>query len=127
MDEFVLDASAILSLLHREPGHAEVANLISESAVSAVNLSEVASKLADRGLPPESVKADLLALGFEVVPFDESLALRAAALRPPTRRLGLSLGDRACLATAQARQAIAVTTDRSWSRLKVGTKIQVVR
>jgi PIN domain nuclease of toxin-antitoxin system len=127
VSDYVLDASAVLSLLHREPGHALVASLLSQSAICSVNLCEVASKLADRGLPIASVQSDLLALGFEVISFDESLAFRAAELRLPTRGLGLSLGDRACLATAEARQAVAVTTDRSWGRLKIGARIQVVR
>lgn len=127
MSEYVLDASAVLTLLHREPGHAQVAAVLGTSAISAVNLSEVAAKLADRGLPIEAIQADLLALGLEVVAFDAALAFRAAALRRVTRRLGLSLGDRACLATAEARGAVAVTADRSWSRLSVGTKVQVVR
>jgi PIN domain nuclease of toxin-antitoxin system len=127
VNEYVLDASAVLTLLHREPGHARVAALLGKSAISAVNLCEVASKLADRGLPIHAVQADLLALGFEVISFDASLAFRAAELRSLTRHLGLSLGDRACLATAEARQAVAITADRSWSQLKVGAKVQVVR
>jgi PIN domain nuclease of toxin-antitoxin system len=127
VSDYVLDASAVLSLLHREPGHEQIASVLGRSAICSVNLCEVASKLADQGLPIEAVQSDLLALGFEVITFDETLAFRAAELRSITRRLGLSLGDRACLATAQVRRAIAVTTDRSWSRLKLEAKIQVVR
>lgn len=127
MSEYVLDASAVLTLLHREPGHTQVAAVLGKSAISAVNLCEVAAKLADRGLPVEAVQADLLALGFEVIVFDTALAFRAAELRRVTQHLGLSLGDRACLATAEARRAVAVTADRTWSRLKVGAKVQVVR
>jgi PIN domain nuclease of toxin-antitoxin system len=127
VSEYVLDASAVLALLHREPGHARVAALLGKSAISSVNLCEVASTLADRGLPIEAVQADLLALGFEVISFDAPLSFRAAELRSLTHHLGLSLGDRACLATAEACQAVAVTTDRTWSRAKVEAKIQVVR
>jgi ribonuclease VapC len=91
VSEYVLDASAMLALLHREPGHLQVAAILSQSAICSVNLCEVASKLIDRGLPLESIQADLPALGLRVIPFDESLAFRAAELRPATRRLGLSL------------------------------------
>jgi PIN domain nuclease of toxin-antitoxin system len=127
VSEYVLDASAVLALLHHEPGHQQVAALLRESAISSVNLCEVASKLVDRGLPREAIETDLLALGFKVLVFDEVLAFRAAQLRPPTGFLGLSLGDRACLATAIARQSVAVTTDRSWTRLKVQAEIRVLR
>jgi PIN domain nuclease of toxin-antitoxin system len=127
VSEYVLDASAVLALLHREPGHQQVAALLGESVISSVNLCEVASKLIDRGLPRESIEADLLGLGFKVLLFDEPLAFQAAELRAATSSFGLSLGDRACLATAVARRAVAVTTDRSWLRLKVQAEIRVVR
>ena len=127
MSAYVLDASAVLALLNREPGHELVAGLLGEAAASTVNLSEVASKLSDKGLDPLSIRPDLLALGLSVIPFDEELAFEAAALRSSTRHAGLSLGDRACLATAAALGATAVTADRDWDRLDLAVKITVVR
>ena len=127
MSAYVLDASAVLALLNREPGHEQVAGLLGNAAASAINLSEVASKLSDKGLDPSSIRPDLLALGLSVVPFDEALAFDAAALRSSTRHAGLSLGDRSCLATAAALGATAVTADREWGRLKSVVKISVVR
>jgi PIN domain nuclease of toxin-antitoxin system len=125
--KYVLDASAVLALVHGEPGHQEVVRLLGDAAISSVNLSEVAAKLIEKGLAIESIRPDLLALGLEVVPFDEALAFRTAELRPATRRSGLSLGDRVCLATAEMTSAVAVTADRSWSTLKVPVKVQVLR
>jgi PIN domain nuclease of toxin-antitoxin system len=125
--KYVLDASAVLALVHGEPGHQEVVRLLGDAAISSVNLSEVAAKLIEKGLAIESIRPDLLALGLEVVPFDEALAFRTAELRPATRRSGLSLGDRVCLATAEMISAVAVTADRSWSTLKVPVKVQVLR
>ena len=123
----MLDASALLVLLNREPGHEKVAGLLEESAISAVNLAEVASKLADAGLPAANIRRDLQALGLEVVPFDETAAYEAAALRPATRKAGLSLGDRACLGASASLNAIAVTADRSWSKLPLPVKVQILR
>jgi PIN domain nuclease of toxin-antitoxin system len=125
--KYVLDASAVLALVHGEPGHQEVVRLLGDAAISSVNLSEVAAKLIEKGLAIKSIRPDLLALGLEVVPFDEALAFRTAELRPATRRSGLSLGDRVCLATAEMTSAVAVTADRSWSTLKVPVKVQVLR
>ena len=127
VSKYVLDASALLALLQREPGHLQVAKRLGDTAISTVNLCEVASKLMERGLPRESVGPGLLALDLDIVPFDEALAFRAAELRSSTRRFGLSLADRACLATAEAFQATALTTDRSWSRLKLNAGIEIVR
>lgn len=53
MSEYVLDASAVLAYLKREPGGDTVAPLLVRSLMTAVNLSEVAAKLDDEGLQTE--------------------------------------------------------------------------
>jgi PIN domain nuclease of toxin-antitoxin system len=73
------------------------------------------------------VVSDLAVLGLTVVPFTALLAFRAAELRNPTRKIGLSLGDRACLATALELGLPVVTADRVWSKLKLGIDIHVIR
>jgi PIN domain nuclease of toxin-antitoxin system len=123
----VLDASALLALLNDEPGAEEVETALAESIVSAVNLSEVAAILADIGMPPREVRAILGGFDLPIAPFDDELALLAAELRPATRALGLSLGDRACLALAKSRRLAALTADRAWSRLKLGVAVRVIR
>ena len=44
-----------------------------------------------------------------------------------SRPLGLSLGDRACIALAEELAAPALTADRSWLRLDVDVEIRVIR
>ena len=127
MSKRILDASAVLAYLHQEHGHETIRELLNETAISAVNLSEAAAKLREQGASEEQAREILSALGLSVVPFDEGMAYRAASLRLLTRRSGLSLGDRACLATAEALNLPAVTSDRSWSALKLPVKIQTVR
>lgn len=75
----------------------------------------------------DEAKSILDGLPFVRVPFDDDLAFRAAALYRPTQALGLSFGDRACLALAQSRQAIAVTAEQAWSRLGLGIDVRVIR
>lgn len=125
----VLDASAVLTLLYREPGHETVAGLIEGSVVSAVNWSEVVQKLAQRGVPePAAITTSLLALGATVLPFRRSDAEAAARLWPAGRVRGLSLGDRACLAVAQALpDAVAVTADVAWADIDAGVEVLVLR
>lgn len=127
MSSCVLDASAVLAYLHREPGHDRIERLMEGGAVSAVNVSEVASKLIDRGVREETVREIVGDLGLSVIPFDEALAYRAASRRQPTEALGLSLGDRSCLATAALLGVRAITADRAWEKLKLPVRVLVVR
>ncbi len=46
----VLDASALLAYLHKEPGWKTVQTLIDDSCISSVNWSEVAQKTARQGM-----------------------------------------------------------------------------
>jgi PIN domain nuclease of toxin-antitoxin system len=115
---YVLDASALLALLYREPGHGRVADLLDGAVISSVNWSETLAKLVQRGLADHSAVQALLALGVDVVPFGRTDAERAARLWSAGRACGLSLGDRACLAVAQAQtDGVAVTADKVWADL----------
>jgi len=126
-DAFVLDASALLCLLHDEKGAGRVAQALSRSVVSAVNLSEAIAKLADAGLSAQRISAALEALQLAVVAFDEEQATLAGLLRPKTKRAGLSLGDRACLALGQLRKAMVLTCDKRWSSLDLGIAVEQLR
>ena len=130
MSAWVLDASALLAYLWQEPGHETVAQRIEQSTVmmSSVNLSEVLSRAADKGMSPSAMAALQAALPFEIIPFDRAQAQTAASLRPPTKALGLSLGDRACLALAIELQAVALTADRVWQELEIeGLVVELLR
>ena len=129
MSETVLDASAVLAYLLGEPGEGEVGEVLEHGrgVISAVNLSEVAAKLADGGMSDAESDAVVAALDMRVVPFDTAQALACARLRAPTRSLGLSLGDRACLALAEQLSLSVITTDRAWSALTVAVPIRVLR
>ncbi|GMQ98354.1 MAG: PIN domain-containing protein [Acidimicrobiia bacterium] len=114
----VLDASALLALINKEEGAGAVLSVLEAARMSTVNIAEVLAKLSDIGMPP-AIAEDLIGrLGLTVEPFELIHAERAARFRPATRRLGLSLGDRACLALAQERGLPAYTADQSWSDLQ---------
>jgi PIN domain nuclease of toxin-antitoxin system len=124
-DVVVLDASALLALMDAEPGEDAVAAVLPGALLSSVNLAEVVSKLAERGMPAAQAHADALALGIEVVAFDGDLALDAGVLRPLTRAAGLSLGDRCCLALARSREAAVLTTETSWEAIASATGVTI--
>lgn len=129
----VLDASALLAYLFEEPGAAEVERALKGQAViSAVNWAEVVSKFADRGESPDAARKRLIDHGvlgkvLNVVVFDEAQACETARLRQPTRRAGLSLGDRACLALGLSRNLPVMTAERSWRSLDVGVRLITIR
>ena len=121
----VLDSSALLALLFQEPGGQKVAGHLPDSLLSAVNLSEVVTKTVDTGMTLEEARLVVAGLPCEIVPFDGEQAFLAAALRGATRSLGLSLGDRACLALGLKTGHPVVTADRLWDQCDVG--VQVIR
>ncbi len=124
----VLDASALLAYLQREQGHAVVEPVLENAAISAVNLSEVLQKAMAAGVATDGLEADLDAVGVRVYAFDADDAACAAELWASTRKLGLSLGDRACLALAKRLHAPAYTADRAWAQVKVpGVTVKTVR
>ena len=122
----VLDASAVLALIRREPGAEKVVAAIAGSLISAVNFAEVASRLVDIGMPQEMALNQLSGFGLHVVPFDLPFATAVMTLRPLTRHAGLSLGDRACLALAIRERATVLTADRAWAALELGCEIELI-
>jgi ribonuclease VapC len=127
VNDVVLDASALLALLRSEPGAERVEPRLEGARIGAVNLSEVVAKLDEDGVPEAEIRRAIGRLELEVHAFDAQHAYLAAILRRSTRALGLSFGDRACLAHAQSLGALALTADRSWSRLNLGIAIEVIR
>jgi len=123
----VLDASALLAVLHQEAGADQVVPLLDRAAMSAVNWSETVQKAASRGVATQGLRSEVEDLGVTIVPFDSRQAEEAATLWPRTASAGLSLGDRACLALAHREAVPAVTADRAWCTVSVDVKIHVIR
>jgi ribonuclease VapC len=125
----ILDASALLCFLLREPGQDRVLQaLLAEPRMTTVNFSEVVTKYVLRGAPEQGERLrNELPVVF--VPVDEDLALRAALIAGTTKRLSLSLGDRICLALAQRTGTAALTADRSWLEVAgaLGVTVEAIR
>ena len=127
MTQAVLDSSAVLALLHGEPGADTVFALAPYALLSAVNASEVQARLLRKGADPKKAWETVVASVREIVPFDAALAEAAGSLILKTQPYGLSLGDRACLALALKENAPVYTADRAWAQLQVGVEIRLVR
>jgi ribonuclease VapC len=127
VSDVVLDASALLAVLRRERGAEIVAGHIAEAVMSTVNLAEVLAVLVDKGLPEPEGFAAVQSLGLTLVDVDVCLARASAQLRETTRRAGLSLGDRTCLALAEHLRLPVLTADRAWVTLGLSLDIHGIR
>ena len=129
MTEAIVDASVLLASFWGEPVVEDVERLLEAGGAndSAVNLAEAVNRLLDKGTEPKALTGLLAGLKLDVIPFDEDRAMAAALLRPATRHLGLSLGDRACLSLAKEFGAPALTTDRAWLALDIGVDVRLAR
>jgi|SRR5215831_5418579 len=128
MNKIVLDASALLAVLNREPGADKLTpQLLNAATSSTVNLAEVQSKLVNRGLSPQEAWEATLSPIREATAFTTEQAMTAGNLIVETRALGSSLGDRACLALGLVLGAPIYTADKSWKSLKLGLRIHVIR
>jgi ribonuclease VapC len=129
----VLDASALMALIHGENGQGVVAAaLAGRSAISIVNWAEVLSKVAAEGGDPVALEVDLRERGFigmalSIEGMTEADCVEVARLRPLTARQGLSLADRVCLVLAARLDVPALTTDRAWADADVKADVQLIR
>lgn len=122
-----MDSSAVVAAIFEEPGGEEMASRDGPFLLSAVNLCEVLERLAAGDGAEARTLAMLEALGLVLVDFTPDLAATAARLKAPTRGVGLSLGDRACLALALREAAPVLTGDRAWSKVDVGVEVVLIR
>ena len=128
MSKVVLDASAILASLLEEPGAENLTDeILMDAVASTVNLAEVQTILVSRGYDPDEAWEDALDQVSDAEPYTSEQARMAGNLVRTRGRLGLSLGDRSCLALAIALEADVYTADRSWSGLDLGVSIHVIR
>lgn len=125
----VLDASAVLAALNGETGGDKVDAVIDGAFMSTVNLAEVASILVRAGEDEATVRTVMASLPVTAVAPDRSVATDAGLLYRTTAELGLSLGDRFCLALARQLDMSAMTADRAWAGIgpKIDVSIEMIR
>ena len=123
----VLDASALLAYLQDEPGGERVRAALGHAVISTVNWAEVVGKARDDGVDTRGLREDLASLGLAFEPLSAAQAEIAGQLKERTRRYGLSLGDRACLALGSDRGESVCTVDRVWKQLDLGVEVEMIR
>ncbi len=130
----VLDASAVLAVLYTEPGGQEVYKYLDGGVITAINLAEVLQRIRQRSTTAaeaDDAPAVFAALGLQVhTVFTEKNAARSAEIWSMAQHLGLSLGDRCCLAIADdVPNGFVVTADTAWTKLpdELGIRVHCIR
>lgn len=124
----MLDASAVLALIHDEPGADQVAHALPSGSLCTVNLAEVVGKLIDVDVDASQALSLLTAAGVTIEPLLAADAELAGALRALGGGRALSLGDRCCLAlTLRSEPADVLTADRAWAELDLPIRVQLLR
>ena len=128
-ERVVLDASAIVAVVLKEPGMDKVVPALSFACTSAINRTEalyiVAKRLNLSSLDEARERVDPLEI--EVISFDQEQSSLAADIHIHSRKLGLSVGDCSCLALAKTKNIPVLTSDRVWTKLDIGVHVRMIR
>ena len=116
-------------MLLGKPGAAVVRAGLADAAMSIVNLAEVVGHYARRGAARERIAGVLGPLPVAYVAPDAALAYDAGLLIVVTGPVGLSLGDRTCLALARRLGVPALTAERRWADVAgaAGVEVRLIR
>ncbi len=129
----LLDASALMAFLLKEEGGLQVLEVVSSRQcwISSITLTEVQGKLIGRGdFTAGQVEGQIgPLLGFvREVPFNGDCREKAVYYYARKSPYGLSLGDAACLGTAEALKLDVLTAERSWAEIPdLPFRVQLIR
>lgn len=115
--------------MFEEDGSDKVAPILEEGrgVIGSSNYAELVTKLVDEKMPMEEILAVISSLELEFIPLDEQQARLTGELRSVSKSIGLSLGDRACLALGLAMDLPVMTADRVWMALAEKAQVQCIR
>jgi PIN domain nuclease of toxin-antitoxin system len=121
-----------MAYFYQEPGADVVESAILQgSFISTINWAEVLSTAMHRGEDIDELISKIESANelsrLTILPAIEIDAIQIARLRPATKTLGLSLGDRACLALGLRLDLTVLTADQVWRNLALNIPITIIR
>jgi ribonuclease VapC len=126
-DEIVIDSSSALCFLLRERGWEAFPDYVPTGIMSVINYAEVVQRLLREDANAELRAGALVVAGLRLIDVDLDAALGAARLENVTRKQGISLGDRICLALGIDRKLPVLTADKPWKDLGLPVEIRLLR
>lgn len=128
MSNVILDTSALMALLQREPGQDIVRPLIKYAVMSTINVAEALTALQRTQVYPDYSLPLIISIIGTITPFTLQHAQQTAELQPLVKHKGLSLGDRACLALGIIMQCPVYTADKIWAEIKIDNlEVKLIR
>ena len=121
----LLDTSALIALLKKEHGFDIIEDIIANSAISSVNFSEFVAVLTRSGIKENEINEIITDIVPEIIPFCIDTSILAGKLAFLSKDYGLSLGDRACIATGEFYKMEIYTTDKIWLKLQPNLKTTI--
>lgn len=124
----IFDTSALFAIINKEKGYELAESVLAKSSMSSVNVSEVVAVLTRAGLTPRDIREIIEESIPYIIDFDEEIAFTAGVIISESKSLGLSLGDRACIATGMVKGMEIYTADQVWTKLDIpSAKIKIIR
>lgn len=128
--KYVMDASAILAYANKEKYTVDLAKLFNDAIITTYNLTEAVSKAVISTTVDEQIAWDFMSNFItEHYPLDDAIGFEAVKLAILTKPIGLSLGDRYCIALGKILGLPVYTADRSWKTIEadLGVQIELIR
>ncbi len=122
----VFDTSAFLAIIKNEHGADVVAKHLAHAYMSTVNVAEVVTYLTRNGYIDIDKILQIVNL-VKIINFDQDMAIKSGTMISVTKKFGLSLGDRVCLATAKSLKAVVYTADKKWSEISGQLGVEVIQ
>ena len=128
-NKVLFDTSCFMASIRRERGYEVIDELLYIAVASMVSLSELVATLINHAIFPSVPEAVRIASGIAqvTIPFTQEVASLAGKLVQYTKPFGLSLGDRACIATGIVHKLPIYTCDKIWTKLDLDCDIRLIR
>lgn len=128
--KYVMDASALLAYANNEKSTYDLRTLFDDSIVTTYNLTEAVSKaVLSTDVDEQIAWGFISAFVKEHYVLDDEISFEAVKLARITKPVGLSLGDRYCIALGKILNLPIYTADKSWKTLekRLGVIIELIR